>query len=133
MPSIVNVSTPSAPGTIPVVTTAETLIAQSNPISTDPIESIVTISGFTDLTVGAAGTGVTLNVRRGAGTGGQLVATIGPITVTAGSRVCPQISAVDRPGVVIGQVYSITVQLAAATGNSTSNSAFIEVQAQTPN
>ena len=131
-PGFVNDPTPGTATAVNVVTTAETVAATSPPVNTDGLQTVVSISGVLDVTIGTAGTTLTVKVERGAVAGGTLVTSQGPYTVTAAQRVPIPFAAVDVPGVVVGQLYVVTVTVAAATGNSTVNFASISVTVSTP-
>jgi hypothetical protein len=117
-------------GSVSVTTTAETVVVTSAPTSTEATEGVVAIEGVIDLTVGTGGLTATLNIRRGTTAGGTLVQSIGPLTVVAANRYQASIVAVDRPGIVTGLQYCLTVTVGSASGNSTANYSSIQTQAQ---
>lgn len=130
MPSPLNTPLPTVGTSTTVTTTAETVVNTSSAVNTDTVEQVVAIDAVVDLTVGTGGATVTLKIERGTVAGGTLVQAVGPLTVTAGNRVQQSIMAVDRPGVVTGQQYALTVTVASASGNSTCNYSCMQLQVQ---
>lgn len=110
---------------IPVVTTAETIVAQVQ-VSTDRPGVGVTLEGEVDITTGASTTAVTVQIRRGATTAGPVVGTADVPAEGAAVRVVIPVQEQDQPGEVASQVYSLTVTQAAATGNGTVNLATLQ-------
>lgn len=102
-----------------LVTTAETVLATSPPLSADGQAQSVIIDAVAGFTVGTGTTSVTVRVRRGTGITGTVVNSIAGVNVAAGNSVAIPIQAVDSPGEVADQQYVVTVQQAAATGNGT--------------
>lgn len=130
MPSPINTPVPTTATGVTVTTTAETVAVISSPVNTDQNESVVVLDGLVDITVGTGGATVTLKLERGNVAGGTLVQAVGPLTVTAANRYQASILGIDRPGVVTGQLYVLTVTVASATGNSTVNFAALQAQSQ---
>jgi len=129
VPGFLNMPLMGIGSAVAIVTTTETVVATSSPINADNLEQYVSIEGLLDLTVGTAGTTVTLRLRRGTTTAGTLISqlnTWGPFTVTATNRVNFAIGGYDVPGLSGGIQYVLTVAVASATGNSTANSAAIQ-------
>jgi len=102
-----------------VVTTAETDAVETPGVQTTPQRARVRLHGFAQVTAGVGATAVTLRVRRGAGVGGAIVGEGNPVTVAAGNTVNLSIDVEDSPGEVANQVYTLSVQQTAATGNGT--------------
>lgn len=112
-----------------LVTTAETVIATSLPVSTRSASEQVTITGWTDITAGTGATFVTLRIRRGTGITGTLVSNATAQNVTAGNTLDYDLVVTDTPGEVAGQVYVLTAQQTAATGNGSATAASIQIGA----
>jgi hypothetical protein len=109
------------------VTTAETIIWQSNPATPRFDGDQWTIEGVLDFTTGAATTAVSIRCRRGSLVTSPVVGQVELDTVAAAVSQPVPFQFVDAPGAVAGQVYSITYQATAATGNATIVSAAGEV------
>lgn len=105
----------SAATSIP--TTTETVLATSPPLSSDGGSQTVIAQATAGFTVGTGTTSVTVRIRRGNGITGTVVASQAGIQVTAGNTVVVTISGQDNPGEVADQVYSVTIQQAAASAN----------------
>lgn len=104
-----------------IVTTAETIIATTAPISPSVDTGIVIISWYVVVTIGTAGTSLAVRIRRGQLLTSALVNVFAPLTVVAGNTV--EASGIYNdapPGVLASQQYSLTLTVGAATGNSTS-------------
>lgn len=130
MPSPINTPLPTVGGSVTVTTTTETVVVVSAVCNTDAIESVVLLDALVDLTIGTGGLTATLSIRRGNGITGTVVAAIGPLTVVAGNRQQFSHLAVDKPGLVTGMVYSFTVTIGSASGNSTANFSALALQVQ---
>lgn len=102
---------------------AETAVCTVKGITSRGGSGSVSLSGAVDLSIGTAGTAVTLRIRRGDTTAGTAVATAGPFTVTATDRYPLQVEGLDAPGEIAGQDYTLTVQVTSATAASTVNAA----------
>lgn len=98
---------------------AETDVCEIAGIATRSDQDAVILHGSVDITAGTAGTAVTLKIRQGAGVGGTVVATYGPVTVTAADRYSIPIDGVDVPGQVAGESYTLTATVTAASAAST--------------
>lgn len=109
------------PGPINVVTTNETALQVTPPVSSQSGAESVWIEGQLDMTFGASTTAVTVRVRRGNGIIGVTVGDVEIPTETAGNRAPIPYSVKDSPGEVANQLYTITVQQTAATANGTVN------------
>ncbi|SRR5579864_1090413 len=101
-----------------VVTTTETALATSIPLSTQGARSIY-LHGQAVITAGTGATAFTLHIRRGSGTGGADVTTPTQVSATAGSQASYDFTVIDTPGEVAGQQYTLTVKPIGASGNST--------------
>lgn len=102
-----------------VTTTAETVAATVQGISTEAGGDTVQLEGQLEVTVGTAGTSVVLKIERGSAAGSTLVIADTAVNVAAGNTVNLSINGSDSPGEVAGQSYILTVTVGAATGNST--------------
>lgn len=110
-------------GTVPVVTTTETVALVTPPVSTTFGSDAIEIEGMVNLTAGTGTTAAVLRIRRGNGITGTVVRAADTDTIAAGSSESFLVQGVDTPGDVAGQVYSITVQQTAASANGTINGA----------
>lgn len=109
------------------VTTAETIVWQSNQATPRFDGDQWTIEGVIDFTTGAGTTAVTLRLRRGTLLTSPVVGTAELDTVSAAVNQPVPFQFVDSPGAVAGQVYSLTFQATAATANAAIVSAAGEV------
>lgn len=103
-----------------LVTTAETVVATLQIPSTGPNLSNITLEGSVSLTTGASTTGVTLRIRRASLTGTvisgpQADAIFAPAAAASETH---SIQGQDALGDTAGQVYVLTAQAVAATGNA---------------
>lgn len=114
--------TVAALATANVVTANETVIQTSPALSLTYDGDTVAVTGTLDITTGAATTAVTIRCRRGNGIAGTVIGVAEVDTLGAAISAPISFDFVDTPGAVAGQVYSITVQQTAATGNGTINS-----------
>lgn len=110
-------------GTVPVVTTTETVALVTPPVSTTFGSDAIEIEGMVNLLAGTGTTAAVLRIRRGNGITGTVVRAADTDTIAAGSSESFLVQGVDTPGDVAGQVYSITVQQTAASANGTINGA----------
>lgn len=110
-------------GTVPVVTTTETVALVTPPVSTTFGSDAIEIEGMVNLTAGTGTTAAVLRIRRGNGITGTVVRAADTDTIAAGSSESFLVQGVDTPGDVAGQVYSITIQQTAASANGTINGA----------
>lgn len=110
-------------GTVNIVTTTETVALVTPPVSTTYGSDAIEIEGKLNVTAGTGTTACVLRIRRGNGITGTIVGVAETDTLAAGSSESFPLEGVDTPGDVAGQVYSLTVQQTAATGNGTVNSA----------
>ena len=103
---------------------AETVVAAIAPgaIPAGEVADAVDLEATLDLTVGTAGTAVTVRIRRGVDTTGAVLATFGPFTAVAGNRMNLTAAAPDNE---VNQGYVVTVQVTAATAASAINAANI--------
>jgi hypothetical protein len=115
-----------------VVTTAETAVALTNVVGS-PLSGGqgVRIAVSLQMTVGTAGTGLTVRVRQGNGLTGTIVGNPQAIVVAAGI-VSQTVAYVDYAPPVNGQ-YTVTVAVGAATGNSTVSQITAEVAYEAQN
>lgn len=110
-------------GTVPIVTTAETVALVTSRVSTTYESDPINIEGMVNVTGGTGTTACVIRIRRGNGTTGTVVRAADTDSIAAGNTESFPIQGVDTPGDVAGQVYSLTVQQTAATGNGTVNGA----------
>lgn len=110
-------------GTVNVVTTTETVALVTPPVSTTFAGDQIDIEGKVNMLAGTGTTACVLRIRRGNGITGTVVGVAETDTLAAGSSESFPLQAVDTPGDVAGQVYSLTIQQTAATGNGTVQSA----------
>lgn len=110
--------------TTTVTTTTETVVATIE-ISPGAPGQVIDLDGWTVFTTGTGNTGVQLRWRRGNGITGTVVSDSGAMTPigAAGSGDAYVHKGRDVPGDVTGQVYSLTIQQAGATGNGQSTQA----------
>lgn len=105
---------------VPLVTTAETVLATVTPITTADATEQVTLTGTAQITAGTAATAITPRIRRGTDATGAVVGEGNPQTVAAGNTVDLSMNERDVPGPVAGASYVLTAQQVAATGNGSS-------------
>lgn len=103
--------------TTALVTTAETVVAVTPPVSNRGNSDQIAVSGTVALTSGAGTTAFQIRCRRGGVIGGALVGVAQTVQVGAALPIEGGFDFVDNPGEVAGQTYAITVQQVAATGN----------------
>jgi len=108
---------------VTLTTTGETIIITSNSIDWPTGANFALILAYLSLSLSAATTGITLRVRRGNALTGAVVATTGVITsgVTASTVWADGFNAVDNPAPSDLAQYSLTAQVAGASGNSTTS------------
>lgn len=106
---------------VPVVTTAETVIASVPNVSTKQPGSKVSLFGSTQFTVGTATTALTFRWRRGVDATGTLIGEANVVQIdTAAGSTEDHVHSVEDAGVdLVGASYVLTVQQTAATGNGT--------------
>ena len=113
------------PAATNLVTVNETVVATTPAIDTTPEGDQVVIEAAASVTTGATTSSIQARVRRGGLAGPQ----VGPTyTRTIGAALTDHISmqVADVPGEVAEQVYVLTIQQVAATGNGTANAASIQ-------
>lgn len=121
------------PGTVTLVTTAETAVASlsfggpsipapGNPGSTNLAPTL--IAGVVNVTAGAGTTAVVVRVRQGIGVTGTVVGVLDTDTLAAAASESIAFEKYDATGATS---YTVTVQQTGATGNGTVNSASIDV------
>lgn len=115
-----------SPGVVPLVTTAETVIATLPGISTPGADAKVMLEGQAAITAGTAATNVQLRIRRGTTAAGAQVGGTVQSAVAAGAQIGVGIQVDDNPGEVAGQQYVLTAQQVAATGNGSVQSANLQ-------
>lgn len=104
-----------------IVTTAETIIATTPPLTLPLDFAQVLLFWYAVISLGASITSWGAKIRRGAALTSPLV------NVAAGPAVIPTACSffsgmyIDTPGAVAGQQYSLTATMTAATTNSTVN------------
>lgn len=119
-----------AASAVTVVTTAETVLATIGPFNENQAAGFaqgVAFDGNVNMTVGTGGTLATLRIRNG-GLTGALVGVAQAQTVAAGNQVNIPISELDPTLVQVGVSYVVTVQLTAASANSTANRVIFSCQ-----
>lgn len=126
MPGSNRVYTTATVANANVVTTNETVAQVSPALSVTQDGDPIQVTGTVSFTTGTATTAVTVRCRRGNGITGTVVGTAEVDTLAAAVSAPISVDFLDFPGAVAGQVYSITVQQTAATGNGTVNSAVTE-------
>jgi hypothetical protein len=126
MPTAPNATTVTAGVTL--VTTAETAVATTVARAVNaPGSQGQIVSGMVNITEGTAGTGGTIRVRAGNGTGGALIGVAQPYTLAAAASDSFPFAVIDPT--VSGTVqYTVTVQQTAATGNGTVNTTTVSEQ-----
>lgn len=114
---------------VTLVTTAETVIISSGPAVMPFRTHRVLVLAWAQLLIGAAGTHVTPRIRRGTAVGGTLVgdATAEEIKTAAADREPFFIMVSEQRANEDSVEYSLTLELTAATGNSTAVQAAIAV------
>lgn len=117
---------------VTATTTAETAALTSDPISTPREGTAISISGEVNLTTGAAATDVTIRCRRGTGVAGAQVGESKVHRVGASLSAELAFGFVDFPGDVAQQVYTITIQQTAATGDATVNNGYVTIGTNLP-
>lgn len=126
---------------VTLVTTAETAAVTSSPVSyNQPGGQGLGVHGYVNVTAGAGTTAIVVTVRKGAGTGGQTLASSDTDTLAAGGSESIYYEFVDTTptptpaGDVQGadvagtNRYTVTVSQTGATGNGTINHASIGVR-----
>lgn len=108
----------------------EHVVALSNPVNADNVETNVLLDGNVDITNSSSGTALTLKLRQGNGITGTVVATWGPFDLTASKRSMASAIGNDTPGLVAGMLYSLTALVTSNTGTVTVNNATLSVQSQ---
>lgn len=109
---------------------AETAVYVTPVLQTGQGNGLVGVSGTIYVTIGTAGTAVTLRLRQGNGTGGTLVQALPAVTVTAGNLTAISFGFTDTLNTleaVGGGQYTLTAQVTAATATSTVGGLDIEV------
>lgn len=116
-------------GSTAVVTTAETIIATTKPVSSPYQGALWSVEFAVDFLTGASVTGVTLRIRRDSLTGTAILTTAA-IAAAASTQLPRQyVAATDQlTGDVAGQLWVLTVVQAAATGNGSATNAFSRTQ-----
>lgn len=107
---------------VPLVTTAETVVATLSGINTSKPGQLIRLRGFAQLTTGTNTTAVTPRIRRD-GVTGTVVNEANPITIgaAAGSTEQFEVSCDDAfSGEVAGQTYVLTLQQTGASANGSS-------------
>jgi hypothetical protein len=115
---------------VPVVTTAETLVAVGFPVTLPSGSGKAVVRGWMLLTVGAATTAVTIAIYRGSAIGGPLV---GSKIAQAGNFVAGEAAAfeanfIDMLSGVSGAQYCMSVTQTGATGNGNVSNAIIDTR-----
>lgn len=97
---------------------AETTIATLTVSQNASVALGVLVFAYAALTVGTAGTAVTLRIRQ-TDTAGTVVKSTGAMTATAATLIAPDLFGLDTSPTVPGQVYVLTATVTAATAAST--------------
>ena len=129
MPSPINASALAVQAATSVVSTTEIVIALSSPVNCDNVQTQVNLRACVDFLNSSSGTSITFKVRRGNGITGTLVSnanTWGPFALTASVRSNYSLDASDIPGLVGGQVYSLTATVAGNSGSPTVETATLQ-------
>ena len=128
---------------ITMTTTAETAAVSSLPVGYNQPSGAgfgLAVHGYVNVTAGAGTTSVSVAVRKGVGTTGQVLASSDPDTLAAGNSQSIAYEFVDTTpavtpsgtatgaGVAGTNQYTVTVQAVGATGNGTINHATIGVR-----
>lgn len=123
-----------AASAVNVPTTTETIIATIGPFNENQVAPAqgIAFDGNINMTIGTAGTAVTVRVRQGALVTGTLVGVAQAQTVTAGNTVNIPIAELDPTLVQVGAQYVVTVQQTAATANGTVNRVVFSCQDAVP-
>lgn len=112
-----------------IVTTAETVVATSPPISLPFDSAQVVVLCRASVVVGTGGSFCNMNIRRGTSTAGALLTgtSLTVLGFVAGQTPVMTAWAFDTPANVAGQQYSFTLTFPATSGNTTVNDASIYV------
>lgn len=111
-----------AASAVNVPTTTETVVVTMTAFTENqPQGQGIQFDGNINMTVGTAGTAVTVRVRRGVDTTGTLIGVAQAQTVAAGNTVNIPIAELDTVVVQQNVTYVVTVQQTAATANGTVN------------
>jgi len=116
---------------VPLVTTAETVVATLTGVSTPGPGYSVRLHGEAKVTTGTTTTAITLRVRRGSAITDPLVdeATAVQLEAAIGSTEDHDIMAQDdAPGELASQTYVLTVQQTAATANGSAVNAYLRAR-----
>lgn len=116
----------------PLVTTAETVIATVNGITTQRNNQTVAIAFTGAISSGTGTTSVLLRCRRGTTTSGTQVGATLTFTATAGNAADYAAGWQDTPGDVANASYVVTAQQSAATANGSSNQVYTNVTVGNP-
>lgn len=130
MPSPINTPAFGTASVSTITDALEHVVAVSGPVNADNVETQVLLDGNLDITNSSSGASVTLKLRRGNGITGATVVTWGPFNLTASNRSAWPCVGVDTPGLVGGQVYSLTALVTSNAGTVNVNNASISVQSQ---
>lgn len=124
-----NATLPGVGSAINVVSTTEIVIATSQGVNLDGIQTLCQLEWAVDLTNSSTGTSVTFKVRKGTGITGALVSganTWGPFALTASLRSNFSGLSYDVPGMEGGQQYSLTATVAGNSGTPVVNTATLQ-------
>lgn len=100
-----------------LVTTAETIVATSQPLTLALDFALITILWWVEVTFGTGTTTIVPRIRRGNTLTGSAINVGAGLNATAGQSVILNGVYVDTPGAVAGQQYSLTLAQGAATAN----------------
>lgn len=104
-------------GPVTLVTTTETIVLTSLPVSTTDPNQQLSVFGGVNLTGGTGTTGVIVRFRRGTTVTSPLIGGQDTTPLVGTATTSRNNTATDVPGEVDGQQYVMTVQLVGATGN----------------
>lgn len=116
----------SAAGNQTIVTTTELAVVTVTGVNTPQGGGRVILEGELQIAIGTTTSSVTLNIRRGTGITGTIIATTSQGVPTAGSTFTIPIQGVDNLGEAAGQSYTLTVTQTAATANGTASNATLQ-------
>ncbi len=128
MPSPLNTPSTTIATAVTTAGATEILVVTSGPVNCDNLETIVNIECAVDFLNSASGTTMTWRIRRGTVTGAVITSgsAWGPFTLTASARSNFVVMGVDLPGLVHGQVYVLTMQIASNAATATVETAAIQ-------
>jgi hypothetical protein len=135
VPSLVNFPAPVAVAAVATTGATEKVIATSDGVNPDSLETQVTVLGFVEITTNAtAATAVVVKVRRGSTTAAAQVGTTITVSSAAGTKYCIPFMVTEAPGAGGPMVYSVTTSETGGGANvGTVDAAVIATILSTPN